>query len=174
MPPSVLLKLREQDLAGKVAVVTGASRGIGRSIALNLASRGCSVLATCSGEHSLHHIDDLSQMVTDLYTASSFPKPNVSGVAANIASDDCPETIVKALEANFGGRLDILVNNAVHASRVPIGKMDSRKVREELFANVQTPIMLLDKLVKRKMFRSSSRIVNISSDTSRQPKVPAM
>ena len=81
---------------------------------------------------------------------------------------------MKALEANFGGRLDILVNNAVHASRVPIGRMDSRKVREELFANVQTPIMLLDELVKRKIFRSSSRIVNISSDTSRQPKVPAM
>ena len=174
MPPSIPLKLREQDLTGKVAVVTGASRGIGRSIALNLASRGCSVLATCSGDHSLHLINDLSQTVTDLYIASSLPKPKVSGVAANIASDDCPETIVKALEANFGGHIDILVNNAVLASRVPIGSMESKKVQEELFANVQTPIMLLDELVKRKMFRPSSRIVNISSDTSRQPKVPAM
>ena len=113
-------------------------------------------------------------MVTDLYTASSFPKPNVSGIAGNIASDDCPKSIVKAIETNSGGCLDILVNNAVHASRFPIRKIDSRQVQEELFANVQTPIMLLDELVKRKMFRSSSRIVDISSDTTRQPKVPAM
>ena len=51
--------LREQDLASKVAVVTGASKGIGRAITINLASRGRSVLGTCSSPESLHLIHSL-------------------------------------------------------------------------------------------------------------------
>lgn len=174
MPPATTLELREQDLAGKVAIVTGASRGIGRSIALNLASRGCSVLATCSGPHSMHHIDALSKIVEDVYSKSSFPKPRIFGVAANITSPDCPEILVKALETDLGGHVDILVNNAVHARQCTIGSMEGKKVQEELFANIQTPIMVLDELVKRKMFRANSRIVNISTDICRIPKVPGM
>ena len=61
------LEVRDQDLASKVAVVTGASKGIGRAIAINLAIRGCNVLGTCSSPESLHLIDSVAHEISSLY-----------------------------------------------------------------------------------------------------------
>ncbi|KAG9528586.1 NAD(P)-binding protein, partial [Aureobasidium melanogenum] len=159
-------KLREQDLAGKVAVVTGATRGIGRAIALQLASRGCSVLGTCSGPDSLILIDSLAHTVSNLYSGHSSP-PKVTGVAANIKDPECAQKIVQAVEQKFDGHVDILVNNAAHPIRAKIGEIEPHMVSEVMTANIQTPIMVVNELVKRKMFRTNSRIVNIGSDSAR-------
>ena len=65
--------LREQDLSGKVAVITGASKGIGRATAINLALRGCSILGTCSGPATEHHINSLNDEVATIYKAANKP-----------------------------------------------------------------------------------------------------
>ncbi|KAH0345744.1 NAD(P)-binding protein, partial [Aureobasidium melanogenum] len=159
-------RLREQDLAGKVAVVTGATRGIGRAIALQLASRGCSVLGTCSGPDSLILIDSLAHTVSHLYSEHASP-PEVTGIVANIKDADCAQKIVQALEQKFDGHVDILVNNAAHPIRAKIGEIEPHMVSEVMAANVQTPMMIVNEFVKRKMFRTNSRIVNIGSDSAR-------
>ncbi|KAH0283913.1 NAD(P)-binding protein [Aureobasidium namibiae CBS 147.97] len=159
-------RLREQDLAGKVAVVTGATRGIGRAIALQLASRGCSVLGTCSKPDSLILIDSLAHTVSSLYSEHPSP-PKVTGVAANITDPECAQKIVHALEQKFGGHVDILVNNAAHPILVKIGELEPQMVSEVMAANIQTPMMIVNDLVKKKMFRTGSRIVNIGSDAAR-------
>jgi 3-oxoacyl-[acyl-carrier protein] reductase len=61
-----LLQLREQDLMGKVAVITGASRGIGRAVAVNLAARGCSILGTCSSADNIKLINAMDHEIETL------------------------------------------------------------------------------------------------------------
>jgi 3-oxoacyl-[acyl-carrier protein] reductase len=91
----------ELGLAGKVALVTGSSRGIGRGIALALADEGCNVLVTGRDEGALDEV------------ASSIRSKGVKAVAA--ALDLCEAgtagALVETVRSEFGG-LDILVNNA--------------------------------------------------------------
>lgn len=163
-------KLQGQDLVGKVAVVTGASRGIGRAIALDIATRGGSVLATYSAPSSTSHITSLSEIVSNLYAEANTTGPKVVGVVANILSIDCASAIVEALERHFGGKLDILVNNAAVMEIQPVGSITVDHCQRMLLGNIQTPVMLVEALVNREMFRPHSRIVNISSDGARRPR----
>jgi 3-oxoacyl-[acyl-carrier protein] reductase len=91
----------ELGLAGKVALVTGSSRGIGRSIALALAEEGCNVVVTGRDAGAL---DDVAASVR-----------HKGGKAAVVALDLCKAdaagTLVETARSEFGG-LDILVNNA--------------------------------------------------------------
>src|SRR5260370_35601471 len=91
----------ELGLAGKVALVTGSSRGIGRGIALAVADEGCNVLVTGRDEGALAEV------------ASSMRSKGVKAVAA--ALDLCAAGTAGALVDTVRselGRLDILVNNA--------------------------------------------------------------
>jgi 3-oxoacyl-[acyl-carrier protein] reductase len=156
---------RQQDLTGKVAVITGASRGIGRSIAVNLASRGCAILGTCSNEQSLHHFDTISEEIKKVQD----PSPNVVGIVADIYSPTCAQTIADALEQQFAKRVDIFVNNAADPNPGPIGALTVEEIQKSLVGNIQTPVIIVDELVKRKYFQPESRIIYISSIRSRQP-----
>ena len=162
--------LREQDLAGKVAVITGASRGIGRAIAINLASRGCSILGTCSSPTNLNLIDSINHEIAALYTSARLtPTPKILGIDANILSPTCAHTIATSLSANFSSRIDIFINNAADSGIGTIGDLSVQEIQESLISNIQTPVLIVDELVKRKMFQKESRIVYISSVRSRQP-----
>ena len=168
-PPAAELKLREQDLAGKVAVVTRASRGIGRAIALNLGSRGCSILGTCSNTSSLHHIDTLSHSIQDLYKNSSSACPKVVGMVADIQNLLHPKGVANKVVAEFEGHLDVYVNNAGVASAEKIGSLQHYDISKYLTGNIHWPVALVEEFVNRKLFRPSSRIVYISSVRARKP-----
>jgi 3-oxoacyl-[acyl-carrier protein] reductase len=164
------LRLREQDLTNRVAVVTGASRGIGRAIALNLASRGSCVLATCSSPESLHHIDTLVHSIDSIYKNSPHEssKPKIIGIAANLLDSTTPARIADTLQKQFVGHLDIFVNNAAYPTAMGIGEMDDDHISDNLKANIETPVRMMEEFVKRKLFRPSSRIVCISSVRARK------
>jgi 3-oxoacyl-[acyl-carrier protein] reductase len=104
-----VLQLREQDLAGKVGVITGASRGIGRAISMNLASRGCSILGTCSSTENVGLIDAMDKEMGALFkVANHSHNPKIKGISANILLPTCAQTIVDALIQHFSGRVDIM------------------------------------------------------------------
>jgi len=88
-------------LTGKVALVTGSSRGIGRGIALTLAAEGCDVMLTGRDEAALRGV---AAAVEKLGRKARFE-------TIDLRKDDAPAALVGAVQRGFG-RLDILVNNA--------------------------------------------------------------
>jgi 3-oxoacyl-[acyl-carrier protein] reductase len=93
-------------MAGKVALITGASRGIGKGIALELARAGCDVMLTARDQKALQSVAEEVRALgrkAGIYAADLRTKPE-------------PEGLVAALKREFG-RLDILVNNAGAAGR---------------------------------------------------------
>jgi 3-oxoacyl-[acyl-carrier protein] reductase len=164
------LQLREQDLVGKVAVITGASRGIGRAIALNLAGRGCSILGTCSSIESIHLIESLDEEIRALYEGANQSRSSkIIGISANILSPTCAQTIADALVQHFSSRVDIFINNAADSRPGVIGELTVNEIQQSMISNIQTPVLIVDELVKRRMFQPESRIIYISSIRSRQP-----
>lgn len=164
------LRLREQDLAGKVAVITGASRGIGRAIAMSLAARGCSILGTCSSTENLPLLKSMDNEIESLFKDSNHTRSSkILGVDANIFSPTCAQTIAEALVQHFSARVDIFVNNAADPIPGVIGELTVDEIQRSLLGNIQTPVLIVDELVKRKMFQRESRIIYISSIRSRQP-----
>jgi 3-oxoacyl-[acyl-carrier protein] reductase len=91
----------ELGLAGKVALVTGSSRGIGRGIAVALAQEGCDLVLTGTDEAALK--DAASAVVATGRKAKT--------VAIDLRKDTAPAALTDAVKSAFG-RLDILVNNA--------------------------------------------------------------
>ncbi|CAI6332526.1 unnamed protein product [Periconia digitata] len=170
------IKLQEQDLKGKVAVVTGATKGIGRAITLNLSSRGCSVLGTYSSPQSAHNFDVLSHTVHDLYRAPEAAQhaqgenaPKMKGVVADITSLQSTGTVLGSLEREFGNKLDILVLNVAYNTRPCLGSASEDDVQKSLTANLQWPIVLMENIARNKLFQPCSRVVVLSSDRVRDP-----
>ncbi|WZH46961.1 uncharacterized protein QYS62_008089 [Fusarium acuminatum] len=166
--------IRELDLVNKVAVISGASRGIGRAIAFNLASRGCSILGTCISEKG---VDTLSssldtEITENIYKATSRDRPSsqkIKGIVADIFSSDCAKTIADAVGELFNGKVDIFVNCAGDPMPGAIGNMGTEEIQRSLLGNIQTPVLIVEELVQRKYFQPNSRIIYISSIRSRQP-----
>ena len=89
------------ELSGKVALITGASRGIGRAIALELASAGCDIMLTARNGKAL---EGVAEEIRALGRKAALH-------AADLTADTEPPGLLDALTRDFG-RLDILVNNA--------------------------------------------------------------
>jgi 3-oxoacyl-[acyl-carrier protein] reductase len=157
------------DLAGKVALVTGGTRGIGRAVAARLASRGCSLLITCSNTASLTHVASLQSEVKQFFDKTSDEPPFITGIVADIYRQDCAREIADALSDHFENRVDIVLLNAAAMSMTFVGKLDIKEFSESLFANVQTNAFTIDELVKRQTFQRDSRIIFMSSIRDRLP-----
>jgi NAD(P)-dependent dehydrogenase (short-subunit alcohol dehydrogenase family) len=91
----------ELGIAGRVALVTGGSKGIGRAVAAGLASEGCRIAIAARGEEALR----------ETAGALSAEGADVLTVAADLAEPDAARRVVETVVTRFG-RLEILVNNA--------------------------------------------------------------
>ncbi|KAF6814028.1 3-oxoacyl-(acyl-carrier-protein) reductase [Colletotrichum sojae] len=162
--------VREQDLAGKSAVVTGASRGLGRGIAFHLACRGANILGTCSSEASLKHITSLREEVDAIYRENN-PRgsvaPKVFGVVAPLTEPhESSAGIVAGVKEHLNGTVNILVQNAALTETAPIEAIDEDHVRRMLTGNIAAAVFTVQALLPH--FAPDSRIVNISTEGSRQ------
>jgi 3-oxoacyl-[acyl-carrier protein] reductase len=102
------------ELTGKVAIVTGATRGIGRAIAEALARAGCNVVIAARHDKDCQTV---AQLISGLGGGQAL------GVAADVRRNEDCERIVAAAVENFGG-LHILINNAGIGGFSPVDQMD--------------------------------------------------
>lgn len=148
-------------------ISSGATRGIGRAIALHLALRGASVLGTCSSTSSLKHINTLASSIQDAYSETQHAVPRIIGLDANLLSAETPQRLADAVKREFNGAVHILINNAAYDEERPVGELDADYVQRSLLGNIQTPVLCVDLLFRNQYFQPNSRIVNIGSEMTR-------
>lgn len=140
-------------LTGKVALVTGASRGIGRAIAIELAKAGAKVAVNYAGNESK------AKEVVDLIKENG---GEAFAIQADVANAESVEVMVKEVIATFGA-LDILVNNA----GITRDNLLMRMKEEDWDAVINTNlkgVFLCTKAVTRQMMKQKKgRIINIAS-----------
>ncbi|KAM0550297.1 hypothetical protein ACHAPJ_008967 [Fusarium lateritium] len=158
------LQDHKQDLAGKVAIVTGASRGIGYAIALNLARRGAGILVTSTSASK--HIDELRDDIKSTYAQFDTQPPKVAHEIVSLEDFNAHTKLADAVKREFNGQVDIYVNNAGITDRTFPGELEAKTLDKLLTCNIRTPALVVDELVKRRYFRKESRIVFISSAES--------
>jgi 3-oxoacyl-[acyl-carrier protein] reductase len=140
-----------QSLQGRVALVTGASRGIGRAVSLALAARGASVVVAARGDHAA--------AVADEIRASQ-------GLAEAVELDVTDPRTVEAVTAGVlsrYGRVDILVNNAGIARDQLLVRMKREDWDAVLSTNLTAAFTCVQAVLKPMIKQRSGRIVNITS-----------
>jgi len=140
-----------EPLEGKVAIVTGGTRGIGRAITERLLAAGASV-AICGRRQ-----EAIDRAVRDLSG-----RGKVSGVAADIRHVDDVRTLFASVDREFGG-LDILVNNAGEAVFKKVGEMTLEEWHRNIDLNLTGAFYCAHEALSRFRARGGGFIVNISS-----------
>ncbi|MGY1823116.1 3-oxoacyl-ACP reductase FabG [Geodermatophilus sp. SYSU D00079] len=142
-------------LLGKVAFVTGGTRGIGAAICRSLASQGADIAAGYSG-----NTQAAEQFCQDV--GATYPDTRTTIHRGDIGStDDCKRTIGEVIEQH--GRLDILVNNAGITADKTALKMTADDWRRVIDVNLSGAFYLSQAALTHMLERGSGRIVMISS-----------
>jgi 3-oxoacyl-[acyl-carrier protein] reductase len=151
--PSPGVRTSEGPLAGQVALVTGASRGIGRAIALELASAGANVIVNYA--NSPEAAEDVVRQITQ-----------AGGTAwahrANVADDDEVEAMVREIMVRHG-RIDVLVNNAGITRDGLVMRMKTADWQSVIDLNLSGCFFTTRAVSKPMLKARKGRIVNITS-----------
>ena len=145
------------DLTGRTALVTGASRGIGRAIAVRLAVKGAAVIVHFGADE-----DGAAATADEIERAGG----TAVTVRAELGVEDDADTLFAGVEAALAGRsLDVLVNNAAAAPAGPLGAT-TRKEFDHLFAvNVRAPYFIVQRALD--LLPDGGRVITISSVATR-------
>lgn len=142
----------ELDLAGKVAVVTGAGRGVGRHLALTLGAAGASVAAV--GRSHTH----LDAVVADIAAAGgrahSFP--------ADVTAPNSATDVLAAVAERFG-ETDVLVNNAGTMQIGQVESIDPDRWWSDFEVNIRAPMVWTQAALPAMRRKGSGTIVNVTS-----------
>ncbi|WCK53014.1 3-oxoacyl-[acyl-carrier-protein] reductase [Aneurinibacillus sp. Ricciae_BoGa-3] len=140
-------------LQGKTALVTGASRGIGRAIAIELASQGADIAINYAGNKTS------AQEVADIIHGMG---RKAVVVQANVADSTQVESMVKHVVETFG-KLDILVNNAGITRDNLLMRMKEEEFDQVIATNLKGVFNCIKAVTRPMMKARSGRIINISS-----------
>ena len=153
---------------GKVAFITGASRGIGRAIARRFAAEGAAVVL-CASRMGAHGqlAGTLEEAVSEIQAAGG----KAAGLAADLSQVAARSHLIARAREAFGP-IDIVVNNAASARM----KLPSQATTEDrafmLDLNLNAPIDLAQQAIPEMQARGGGWILNISSATALQPRLP--
>ena len=156
-------------LAGKVAIVTGASRGIGAAIAARLAQEGARVVA--SARTADEGESRLSGTLTETIERITKAGGEARFVKADLAQKEDRERLVETAVASYGP-VDILVNNAAVTYFIPVVDFPEKRFKLMMEVQVYAPFHLSQLVLPSMKERHTGWIVNISSGAGIHPKPP--
>jgi 3-oxoacyl-[acyl-carrier protein] reductase len=140
-------------LTGKVALVTGASRGIGKAIAEQLQSLGATVIGTATSEGGAENISQ--------YLNQNTENPGV-GLVLNVTSDESIASVFDTIKTNHGS-VDILVNNAGITRDNLFMRMKDDEWSDILDTNLTSVFKVSKAAIRPMMKKKAGRIINIGS-----------
>src|ERR1700733_7097065 len=140
------------DLSGQIALVTGASRGIGRAIATSLARCGASVAGVARTKEGLE----------GTLAAIREAGGTAEGFAADVASSADVARVVEEVEARFGGKIQILVNNAGITKDGLFLRMEDEAWDAVINTNLRGTFLFCRAVGALMMRQRYGRIINIS------------
>jgi citronellol/citronellal dehydrogenase len=153
-----------ERFADRRALVTGASRGIGAAIAERLAAEGAHVVITArtkaAHDHLAGSLDETAARLARYGTT-------IGIVVADLTDPDDRLRVVPGAEAQLGGHVELLVNNAAAAIYMPVAEMPMKRRRILFEANVHAPLDLAQQVVPAMRDAGEGWIVNLSSATAR-------
>ena len=137
----------------KIALVTGASRGIGEAIALELSRNNIFVVGTATSDIGVKKIQEMLQVDT---------KGVGAGLILNANNNESIETLIKNIEETYGD-IDILVNNAGITKDTLLMKMKEEDWNEVIDTNLKSVFKLSQSVIRKMLKKKYGRIINISS-----------
>src|SRR6267142_7295990 len=143
-----------QDYTGRVAIVTGAARGLGRAVAQRLHERGASVAINVRDA-------ERAERVAREIGERAFAVPG------DVAAPDAPDEIVQRTLERFD-RIDILINNAALPLTTRFEALTAEEWRRVLEVNLTAPFLLIKAALPAMKAQGYGRVVNISSTAGRQ------
>jgi NAD(P)-dependent dehydrogenase (short-subunit alcohol dehydrogenase family) len=147
----------EKKLSGKVALITGGSRGIGKAIAVAYARQGARVFVCARGEAGLNRVVD------EIRSAGG----KAHGRTGDVGDPRQATAIVEAAREHFG-RVDVLVNNAsALGPRVPIAQYPIPAWEEVVRVNLTGAFLMSQEVLKLMMPQRQGAIINVSSGVGR-------
>ena len=156
------------SLEGKVALVTGASRGIGAAIAKRFGAEGAQVAVTARSLDSHPTLPGTLRETVDWIERTG---SNAVAIAADLAEPSHWASIIERTNEAFG-EIDILVNNAAAAFYLPFEMTSEKRFRVAYEINVNAPWHLTQRVYPQMKARGEGWVLNISSATSIHPKGP--
>lgn len=144
--------MNQFDLTGKIALVTGASYGIGYAIATGLAAAGAKIL-----------FNDINQNLVDkgiaAYKADGI---EAKGYVCDVTNEAQVNEMVATIEKEVG-TIDILVNNAGIIKRIPMHEMTAAEFRQVIDIDLNGPFIVAKAVIPSMMKKRAGKIINICS-----------
>lgn len=153
-------------LEGKVAIITGASRGIGKAAAEIFAKEGAKVVCAARTIHEGDHMLEGSlQTTVDAITKTG---GMAAAIAVDVSSEESCASLVAQTKKLFGP-VDVLVNNAAMTYFLPVESFPVKKWMVSFAVNFHGPFMMCQKVLPDMIARKAGAIVNVSSGAAIGP-----
>jgi 3-oxoacyl-[acyl-carrier protein] reductase len=157
------IKVRYPEFKGRVAIVTGSSRGIGKGIAVRLAREGMKVVINGKDPGRVKAtVQELEMLGVD-----------VLGIPADVgARDDVAQLFERTMD--FFGQLDLLVNNAADLRRAPFLNIDDAMLENQLTVNIRGPYICSHRAAEIMKEQDGGNIIHISSVGGLRAHLPGL
>ncbi|WLR43564.1 3-oxoacyl-[acyl-carrier-protein] reductase [Bacillus carboniphilus] len=140
-------------LTGKTAIVTGASRGIGKAIALELASQGANVIVNYAGN---------KQKADEVVNAIKELGRNSMSIQADVSNENDVKEMIKVVKEQFD-TIDILVNNAGVTRDNLLLRMNETEWDDVIETNLKGVYLCIKSVARQMMKQRNGRIINLAS-----------